>query len=108
MGSGVTRTRYASYLLARIIEAAAIAAGAALIAHLLQQAGMLHPARLSLPGLQAPKSAWAARALDSALWCLWPVAWAGAAHLILGPKQRVPVYLKIPGAMYALPDQRPR
>src|ERR1039457_3171955 len=43
----------------------------------------------------------AARALDFIGWWAWPASWAVMAHLILGPKQRRPIYRRVPGAMYA-------
>jgi hypothetical protein len=63
----------------------------------LQVLGRLEPVRLGLLGAPAP----AARALSAAGWWVWPAAWAALAHVVLGPKQARPVYLKVPGAMYA-------
>jgi hypothetical protein len=79
----VTRARYLRYVLARIAESLAVGSGAALLALALQRAGWLH----------APAPAHAGWA--------WPAAFAALAHVILGPKQRRPVYRRIPGAMYA-------
>ena len=33
-------------------------------------------------------------------WWAWPVCWGFLAHVALGPKQRKPIYLKVPGAMF--------
>jgi hypothetical protein len=97
----VNRAEYALYLILRLSEAAAIALGAALLALLLQSEGWLSTTPCAaLRGLAAG-SPWAAGAV--AWSCRWarPLAWAILAHLILGPKQRRPIYLRIPGAMYA-------
>ncbi len=97
----MTRARYARYVLLRLAEALAVAGGAAALAHVLQRHAVLAPFSWPLPALPgAGHSAWA-RALGVAAWCAWPAAWAAAAHLVLGPKQKRPVYLRIPGAMYA-------
>jgi hypothetical protein len=97
----MTRARYARYLTARIAQAAAIAGGAGLLAHILQRLGVLAP-------LGWPRSApWrgsdlvAGRLLAALRWWSWPIIWGALAHVLLGPKQRRPVYLRIPGAMYA-------
>jgi type IV secretory system conjugative DNA transfer VirD4/TraG family protein len=97
----VSRAEYARYVLARIAEASAIVASAIWLAVILQRARIvapigwryLHSARLE----SAP---WA----KAAVWFGWwarPLAWAAVAHVILGPKQRRPIYLKIPGTMFA-------
>jgi hypothetical protein len=97
----MTRSRYVLYVLGRIGEACAIAAGAALLAHWLQRIGWLRPpgAWLCSPerGLPPQIRAWLQTGAESG----WPAVAALAAHLILGPKQRQPIYLRIPGAMYA-------
>ena len=91
------RVQYARYVLLRLAEALAIALGAGALAHAAQTTGWLTPAHL-------PRG-WGrlggARFLEAAAWWAWPAAWAAAAHLVLGPKQRRPVYLRIPGAMYS-------
>ena len=97
----MTRALYARYVLGRIAEAIAIAASAAYLAHLLQRSGVLHAVHRPFPPLKGRQPDGLTRALDQALWCVWPASWAMAAHLILGPKQRRPVYLKHSGAMYA-------
>lgn len=71
--------------------------GAGLLAHALQRLGRLQPPRVG-PG-DAPAAL--RRLLDGAAWWAWPASWAALAHLLLGPKQRKPVYLRVPGAMYA-------
>jgi hypothetical protein len=98
----VSRAQYARYLLARVAEAAAVAGAAALLAHVLQRLGVLAPV-LWTPGWTSgdPHAGVLARAAGWARWWLRPAAWAAAAHVILGPKQKGPVYLRIPGAMYA-------
>ncbi len=97
----MTRSRYARYILARLAESAAIAGTAALLAHVLQRLGALAPLDW------APALGWgshhpqAARWLARLEWGSWPAAWGVVAHVLLGPKQQRPVYLRIPGAMYA-------
>jgi hypothetical protein len=96
----MTRARYVLSVIGRIGEAGAIALGAALLAHWLQRIGWLRPPggwlwapeRGLPPGLRSSLRA-------GAEGC-WPAAAALTAHLVLGPKQRRPVYLRIPGAMY--------
>src|SRR5580704_2234453 len=58
---------------------------------------------MALAGLHraAAGSPRAERALDWAGWWARPLASGLLAHLLLGPKQRRPVYLRVPGAMYA-------
>ncbi len=97
----MTRLRYARYVLARLMESAAIAGGAALLAHLLQCLGVVTPIGWSPACLQGTFHARAAQALARLEWWSGPVAWAALAHVVLGPKQRHPIYLRIPGAMYA-------
>ncbi len=98
---GVTRTEYARYLLARIAEALAVALGAALLAHLLQRLGYLEPPKWAPRGLRHALGPAGTRALALAEGWAWPGAWALLAHLVLGPKQERPVYVRHPGAMYA-------
>jgi TraM recognition site of TraD and TraG len=97
----VNRAQYARYVLARLAEAVLIAAGAAFLAHLLQRAGLAAPWRPEPPWLPPGRFPRLAHALALAGWWAKPAGWAALAHLILGPKQRRPVYRKIPGAMYA-------
>ncbi len=77
-----------------------MAGAAALLACLLQRLGILAahpwPWRWPDPALHPG----AARVLAHACWWAGPAAWAVLAHLVLGPKQERPVYLRIPGAMY--------
>jgi hypothetical protein len=97
----VSRAKYAGYLVSRIAEALGVALCGAFLADILQHLGMLGAAHW--------KPAWLARDLhsraDFALaqieWWAWPATWAVVAHILLGPKQTRPIYLKIPGAMYA-------
>ena len=93
----MNRAQYARYLIRRIAEALAVAGGAAALAHALQRQGAIHPVRLPW----APAQGWPARALETAGWLTWPAVYAAGAHLLLGPKQRKPIYRKLPGAMYA-------
>jgi hypothetical protein len=97
----VTRAQYARYVAARVAEALLVALGAAFLAHVLQSLGRLSPVDLTTAWTRAAGH----RRLDQALnvigWWTWPAAWAVLAHLLLGPKQKRPVYRRIPGAMYA-------
>jgi len=96
----MTRTEYARYIGMRIAEALAISGGGALFADCLQRGGWLNPARWIAPpsSMHAPgRISEALLALD---WWTWPALAAAGAHLLLGPKQKRPVYLKIPGAMF--------
>jgi hypothetical protein len=97
----VTRARYARYVLARFAESLAIAAGAALLGHILQCVGLLRPFGWGLAWLRAARHAHAGQFLKQAEWWARPASWAVLAHVLFGPKQRRPVYLRIPGAMYA-------
>jgi hypothetical protein len=97
----MTRAAYAAYLLARLGEALAVAFGAALLAYLLQSQGMLRPVDWSPAWLRGGRHPQAAGVLARTEWWALPCAWALLAHVILGPKQRRPVYLRHPGAMYA-------
>src|SRR5208283_755503 len=68
----------------------------------LQRLGVLHPVRWALPDWMASgRFPGIERAMERAGWWTWPATWGVLAHLILGPKQRKPVYRRIPGAMYA-------
>ena len=96
----MTRPRYALYVLTRIIESAAVALAAALLARSLQRHGILAPIRWAPRWSGWARHAGAARALSRAESWAWPSAWALLAHLLLGPKQTRPVYLRVPGAMY--------
>jgi len=96
----MTRRRYARYLLGRILEAAAIAAGAASLAAWLQQLGWLRPPLIAWLGTPRAQSLSLQPTLASIARTAWPVAAALAAHLLLGPKQRRPTYRRVPGAMY--------
>ena len=96
----MNRAQYARYVLARLAEALLIALGAAFVAHVLQRGcwmAPLHPQPAWLPVGRVPLLA---RALALVGWWAKPAGFAAAAHLLLGPKQRRPVYRKIPGAMY--------
>jgi len=97
----VNRAEYSRYVLLRLVEALAIALGAALLALALQRSGRLSPLALAALHRVATGSPRAGKSLDWAGWWARPLAWALLAHLLLGPKQRRPVYLRIPGAMYA-------
>ncbi|HMD59993.1 MAG TPA: type IV secretory system conjugative DNA transfer family protein [Opitutaceae bacterium] len=97
----MNRVEYAGYVLARLAEALAVACGAAFLAHALQRVGWLPPIHPALAGPMSSRHPWAAHALVRIGWWAWPACWAALAHLILGPKQSEPVYLRLPGAMYA-------
>ena len=96
----MTRAQYARYVLARLAESAAIAGAAALLAHLLQRLGLLAPVGWTPAWLERAPHAGMAHAVAQLGWWTWPSAWAVLAHVVIGPKQRRPVYLRIPGAMY--------
>jgi hypothetical protein len=97
----VTRADYACYVLARIAEAAAVALGAAFLADRLEHLGLLEPFGRGSLWIHGIRDARAVRLLHSLAWWAWPAAWAASAHLLLGPKQRRPIYLRIPGVMYS-------
>ncbi|HXN36168.1 MAG TPA: hypothetical protein VN877_08345, partial [Opitutaceae bacterium] len=97
----MNRAQYARYVLLRLAEALAIALGAGLLAHFLQRLGWLAPLEWGPLRLRARQIPGVARALALIGWWTWPVAWALMGHVVLGPKQRRPVYRRIPGAMYA-------
>jgi hypothetical protein len=97
----MSRLQYARYVLARIAEAASIVAAAIWLAVILQRARLLEPIGSAyLQSLPAGPPRWpvVARLIG---WWIWPLVWAAAAHVALGPKQRRPVYLRVPGAMFA-------
>jgi hypothetical protein len=96
----MTRSRYALHVLARLAESAVVALGAALLASALQRRGMLTPLSWAPPWAGWARHARAARALARLEAWAWPAAWALLAHVLLGPKQTRPVYLRLPGAMY--------
>jgi hypothetical protein len=96
----MTRAQYARYVLARLGESAAVAGGAALLAHVLQRLHVLCPAGWGPAGRAIALHPRLAGAMARVGWWTWPAAWAALAHVLLGPKQRRPVYLRIPGAMY--------
>ena len=97
----MNRVQYARYVVTRLAEALAVALGAASLAHVLQRLGVLHPATWALPDWMEARFPGFARAVERAGWWAWPAAWGALAHVILGPKQRKPVYRRVPGAMYA-------
>jgi hypothetical protein len=82
-------------------EALLVASAAAILVHLLQRRGFLDPAwstgRDAAPGRLAPIEG----AAETLGWWTWPALGAFLAHLLLGPKQRRPVFLRHAGAMYA-------
>jgi hypothetical protein len=96
----MTRAQYARYILGRLAESAAVAGGAALLAHLLECIGLLSPAAWAPAWLQGSPRPHLAHAVGWIEWWTWPAVWAALAHVVLGPKQQRPVYLRIPGAMY--------
>ena len=97
----MTRAQHARYVLRRLAESLAIAAGAATLALGLQRLGVLAPFHYPHAGLIGSGHPGLARLVERVTGWAWPAAWAVAAHLLLGPKQRRPVYPRIPGAMYA-------
>jgi hypothetical protein len=96
----MTRSRYALYVLARIAESAVVALGAALLARALQLRGILTPPAWAPPWAAWARHARAARDVAQLEAWTWPAAWAVLAHVLLGPKQTRPIYLRLPGAMY--------
>jgi hypothetical protein len=96
----MTRSRYALYVLARMAESAVVALGAALLAWALQRRGILTPLHWAPPWAGWARHAEAARALSRLEAWTWPAVWAVLAHVLLGPKQTRPIYLRLPGAMY--------
>ena len=97
----MTRPEYALYVLARVAEALAVALGAALMAHLLQALGTLAPLDWIPACLRHGQHARIALVITRIEWWTRPAAWAALAHVLLGPKQQRPVYLRHPGAMYS-------
>jgi hypothetical protein len=97
----MNRAEYARYVLRRLAEALAISLGAGLIALALQRGGWLTPVHLAALPVLAGAGPRAEAAIARASWWAWPACWALLGHLVLGPKQRRPVYLRVPGAMYA-------
>ena len=96
----MNRVQYARYVLARLAEALLVAAGAAFLAHVLQRLGRLLPISWAPAWIPAGRYPAVEHALRCIGWWTWPASWAVLAHLVLGPKQRRPIYRKIPGAMY--------
>jgi len=96
----VNRAQYARYVVARLAEALLVAVAAAFLAHVLQSLGRLAPFNWAPAWLPAGRYPRIARALGCAGWWTWPASWALLAHLVLGPKQRKPIYRRVPGAMY--------
>src|SRR5580698_5490710 len=96
----MSRADYARYVLTRIAEASAVVAAAIWLALVLQRAHVLEPigwAYLHYSRLEGSTWAKAARSFG---WWTRPLVWAAVAHVVLGPKQQRPVYLKTPGAMF--------
>jgi hypothetical protein len=87
----MTRGAYFLYVAERAALSVAVATAAALGIESLQRIGVIScpGAGRHLPPL-----------LGHAAWWAWPALSGLLAHVVLGPKQRVPVYLKVPGAMY--------
>ena len=96
----MNRPRYARYVALRLTEAAAVASGTGLLALILQRLGILAPPDF-IPSALRAHFPHLAQATAPIAWWSWPVIWGLAGHLLFGPKQRRPVYLRIPGAMYA-------
>ena len=90
----MTRVRYFWYVAARICVSASVAAGAALLGRLCETLGYISTMAWPIDAHGAPAT-WAA----VAPW-VWPAACAAGAHVLLSPKQRRPVYLRVPGAMF--------
>ena len=95
------RVRYARYVAARAAESLAIMLAAAAVAVLLERHGALRPPDGYCGTLFRREPGWMRGALPALAGWLWPVAFAAAAHVLLGPKQRRPVYRKYPGTLYA-------
>jgi hypothetical protein len=98
---GVNRVQYARYVLARLFETLLIAGGAAVLAYLLQSSGRLQPFRWESVMARGALLSRSGRVLAWICWWAWPTTWAALAYLALGPKQKKPIYRRIPGAMYA-------
>ncbi|HEY1794235.1 MAG TPA: type IV secretory system conjugative DNA transfer family protein [Opitutaceae bacterium] len=96
----MTRAEFALYAGRRAAESLLIAAAAALATRALEERGLIAALPLlpaaALPRLPAGAAALAAGAGKAAP-CLLA---ALAAHVVLGPKQRRPVFLRVPGALY--------
>lgn len=103
----MTRWEYTRYLARRIGEALLIAGMAVYAMHLLQVWGVIRP----------PSHTWALRTWDiitfwdhtitrrtplirTIEWWTWPILSVPLVHLLFGPKQSRPIYLRIPGIMY--------
>jgi hypothetical protein len=97
----VNRAQYARYVVLRVAEALAIALGAGMLALVLQRLGWLPPVEWGLLRARVHLSPGAELAVGRLGWWTWPAAWALMGHVVLGPKQKRPVYLRIAGAMYA-------
>jgi hypothetical protein len=90
----MTRVQYARYVVTRALEASLVATGAGAAVLLLQDRGLLHPPQVPPAWRLIPQAA------DAVLRWTWPLLGACAAHVLIGPKQRRPHYLRVPGAMY--------
>ncbi len=95
----MTRAEYARYVLIRLAEALSVAIGAGFLACFLQRLGLIASVRWPL-ALVPAGHAKVDGILGEIAWWIWPATWAATAHVALGPKQRQPVYLRSPGAMY--------
>ncbi|AHF95026.1 hypothetical protein OPIT5_00385 (plasmid) [Opitutaceae bacterium TAV5] len=104
----MTRYQYALYLVRRTVEALAIVALAVVIVHLLQRNGTVSPAShdWALKSWNAVafwqnRQARKARVFRVIEWWTIPALAGLVAHLIIGPKQKRPIYLKTPNTMFA-------
>ncbi len=97
----MSRAQYARYVLARIAETLAIISAAIWLAVILQRSRLVEPIGWHfLHSSRFGSAPWA----RVAWWLGWwarPLVWAATAHVVLGPKQRRPIYLKTPGSMFA-------
>jgi len=96
----VTRFQYACYLGLRIAEALSIACGGAILADCLQAIGFLRSPLGIAPRLLNHAPILLSELIRVADRWTWPALAACITHLLLGPKQEKPVYLRIPGAMF--------
>jgi hypothetical protein len=79
----MSRAQYTRYVIARLAESLAIAAGAASLAHLLQALWGGGPVQWVRGGSPGGPPGGLGRALELIRIWAWPAAWAAAAHVLL-------------------------
>lgn len=99
---GYTRIQYSVYLLRRVLEALLVASLGALLLLYLQAHHYWRPA-----SLRWFTRLWSDRPPHAVLvgcvyvqWYWWPFVTGLVSYLVLGPKQKRPIHLRIPGIMY--------